>query len=258
MHAVSRRNLLGQAVVLGAAGRVPPSPAATESGTLQGGAGSPARKLKVVVCGGHPGDPEYGCGGTVARYSDLGHEVVLLYLNRGEWPPNPAPEAGKSRMAEAKAACEILRARPLDAGQLNGEGGRRRRPLRAIPARSLRPRAPTSSSPSGPSTTMPTTGRSRCWPTTPGSSWARSSPSTITRSRTARTRSSSRRRTTSISPRPNRGNAGPATPTPARLRTSIYALQEMVTRMRGVESGHRQAEGFIRHVQSPDFGLPMA
>jgi LmbE family N-acetylglucosaminyl deacetylase len=32
----------------------------------------PARgRLKVVVTGGHPGDPEYGCGGTVARYSDL-------------------------------------------------------------------------------------------------------------------------------------------------------------------------------------------
>jgi len=38
----------------------------------------------------------------------------------------------------------------------------------------------------------------------------------------------------------------------------FYALQEMVTRMRGVESGHKQAEGYIRHVQSPDFALPMA
>ena len=37
-----------------------------------------------------------------------------------------------------------------------------------------------------------------------------------------------------------------------------YALQEMVTRMRGIESGHKQAEGFIRHVQSPDCALPMA
>ena len=38
----------------------------------------------------------------------------------------------------------------------------------------------------------------------------------------------------------------------------FYAFQELVTRMRGVESGHRQAEGYIRHVQSPDFALPMA
>lgn len=75
-----------------------------------------ARKLKIVVVGGHPGDPEYGCGGTVARFTELGHEVVLLYLNDGAWPPTPAPV----RVAEAKKACEILKARPLYAGQANG------------------------------------------------------------------------------------------------------------------------------------------
>ena len=37
----------------------------------------------------------------------------------------------------------------------------------------------------------------------------------------------------------------------------FYALQEMVMKMRGIESGHKQAEGYIRHVQSPDVGLPM-
>ena len=36
--------------------------------------------LKIVIAGGHPGDPECGCGGTVARYTALGAEVVLLYL----------------------------------------------------------------------------------------------------------------------------------------------------------------------------------
>jgi N-acetylglucosamine malate deacetylase 1 len=45
---------------------------------------SSAQALKIVVTGGHPGDPECGCAGTIARYSDLGHDVVLLYLNRGE------------------------------------------------------------------------------------------------------------------------------------------------------------------------------
>ena len=38
----------------------------------------------------------------------------------------------------------------------------------------------------------------------------------------------------------------------------FYSLQELVTRMRGIESGHQQSEGYIRHVQSPDFGLPLA
>ena len=36
----------------------------------------------------------------------------------------------------------------------------------------------------------------------------------------------------------------------------FYALQELVGRMRGIESGYRQAEAFIRHVQSPEFSLP--
>ena len=37
----------------------------------------------------------------------------------------------------------------------------------------------------------------------------------------------------------------------------FYKLQEQVTRMRGIESGHRQAESYIRHIQSPDFALPL-
>jgi LmbE family N-acetylglucosaminyl deacetylase len=75
-----------------------------------------ARKMKIVVTGGHPGDPEYGCGGTVARMTALGHEVVLLYLNNGAWPPTPAPIRAK----EAAKACKILKARPAYAGQING------------------------------------------------------------------------------------------------------------------------------------------
>ena len=73
-------------------------------------------KFKVVVAGGHPGNPEYGCGGTIARLTALGHEVVLLYLNNGAWPPTPA----ETRIAEAAKACKILRSRPAYAGQING------------------------------------------------------------------------------------------------------------------------------------------
>jgi N-acetylglucosamine malate deacetylase 1 len=57
------------------------------------------------------------------------------------------------------------------------------------------------------------------------------------------------------------------TPTEARKRHAcfahasqfpekFYALQEQVTRMRGIERGCRHAESVIRHVQSPDPGLP--
>jgi N-acetylglucosamine malate deacetylase 1 len=78
--------------------------------------GNSGRKIKVVVCGGHPGDPEYGCGGTIARLTQMGHEVVLFYLNDGGWPPT----SSEVRVAEAKKACELLNARPLYAGQKNG------------------------------------------------------------------------------------------------------------------------------------------
>ena len=74
------------------------------------------RKAKIIVAGGHPGDPEYGCGGTIASLVEQGHEVVLLYLNDGGWPPTPAA----TRLAEAKRACELLGARPVYAGQTNG------------------------------------------------------------------------------------------------------------------------------------------
>ncbi len=75
-----------------------------------------ARKSKIVVTGGHPGDPEYGCGGTIARLSSLGHQVVLLYMNDGAWQETSAAV----RIAEAKKSCEILKARPAYANQING------------------------------------------------------------------------------------------------------------------------------------------
>jgi LmbE family N-acetylglucosaminyl deacetylase len=40
-------------------------------------------KLKVLVAGAHPDDPESGYGGTIARYVDHSHEVAILYLTRG-------------------------------------------------------------------------------------------------------------------------------------------------------------------------------
>jgi LmbE family N-acetylglucosaminyl deacetylase len=70
--------------------------------------------VKIVIVGGHPGDPEYGCGGTVARYADAGHQVALLYLNRGE---KTCGEEHPPRVEEARRACSILRATPVFAAQ---------------------------------------------------------------------------------------------------------------------------------------------
>jgi len=80
------------------------------------------RRLKVIVAGGHPDDPESGAGGTMARYADLGHDVVALYLTRGEAgiEGKSHQEAAAIRTAECQKACEILKARPLFARQVDG------------------------------------------------------------------------------------------------------------------------------------------
>jgi N-acetylglucosamine malate deacetylase 1 len=101
---VSRRKLLASAMAL---------PLLAES---------PAHPLKIVVAGGHPGDPECGCAGTIARYTALGHHVVLLYLNRGEGYCGGAglSRCADIRTAEAGKACQILKARAAFAGQYDG------------------------------------------------------------------------------------------------------------------------------------------
>ncbi|MBZ5595682.1 MAG: PIG-L family deacetylase [Acidobacteriia bacterium] len=86
-------------------------------------AGAADRRLKVIVVGAHPDDPESSCGGTMARYADSGHEVVALYLTRGEAgiPGKTESEAAAIRTAEAQRACSILKARAVFAGQIDGK-----------------------------------------------------------------------------------------------------------------------------------------
>jgi LmbE family N-acetylglucosaminyl deacetylase len=81
-----------------------------------------AKKLKVVAAGGHPDDPESGAGGTIARYADLGHDAVNLYLTRGEAgiAGKTHDEAAAIRSAEIGKACAILKARAIFAGQIDG------------------------------------------------------------------------------------------------------------------------------------------
>jgi LmbE family N-acetylglucosaminyl deacetylase len=80
------------------------------------------RGLKIVCVGGHPDDPESGCGGTLARYAELGHSVTVIYLTRGEAgiPGKSHDEAATIRSAECLASCKILGAKPVFAGQIDG------------------------------------------------------------------------------------------------------------------------------------------
>ena len=73
----------------------------------------PGKKLKVVVFGGHPDDPESGAGGLIALLTRQGHEVILAYGTafRGGRRCFDRPEA-EVRREEASAACKVLDATP--------------------------------------------------------------------------------------------------------------------------------------------------
>jgi LmbE family N-acetylglucosaminyl deacetylase len=105
MMRLSRRQFLAHTLPALAVGQVPQN-----------------RLLKIVCVGGHPDDPESGCGGTLARYAALGHSVTVVYLTRGEAgiPGKSHDEAGAIRAAECVAACRILSAKPVFAGQVDG------------------------------------------------------------------------------------------------------------------------------------------
>ena len=83
----------------------------------------PGEKNKMIVVGGHPGDPEVCCGGTMALYSGHGHEVVTAYLNRGEAgvAGKSKEEAARIRTREAQAACGILHSRAAFLTQADGD-----------------------------------------------------------------------------------------------------------------------------------------
>ena len=82
-----------------------------------------SRKLKVVMAGGHPDDPETCAGGTAARYADRGHEVVMLYLTKGEAgiKGKTPEETAAQRTGEVEKACAILKCRSRFAGQIDGK-----------------------------------------------------------------------------------------------------------------------------------------
>ena len=82
-----------------------------------------ARKVKIICVGGHPDDPESGCGGTLAKLATAGNDVTIIYLTRGEAgiEGKSYSEAASIRSLEAEEACKILNAKPVFAGQVDGD-----------------------------------------------------------------------------------------------------------------------------------------
>jgi LmbE family N-acetylglucosaminyl deacetylase len=251
MHSLSRRALLGQTGLLAGSAMANP---AQPAGHPAPGDGSRGRKLKIIVTGGHPGDPEYGCGGTIARYASLGHEVVLLYLNRGEWPPGAD---GASRVAEAAKACEILGARPLYGGHPNSKAvvdAAHYDEFRNLLA-AERPDAVFTHWP------IDNHADHRAISMLTYDAWLKLKKSfalyyfeVSNGEDTLQFAPTHYVDITATEPQKRRACYAHASQTPDRY----YDLQRQVTRLRGIESGHEHAEGYIRHVQSPDFALPLA
>lgn len=78
---------------------------------------------RVIVCvGGHPDDPESGCGGTLSLYAKAGHKVIIVYLTRGDAgiSGKTLTEAATIRTREAEEACSIIGAKPYFFGQVDG------------------------------------------------------------------------------------------------------------------------------------------
>jgi len=238
-HSISRRQVLAAAIGVG---------------TLR--ADTP-KKLKIIVTGGHPGDPEYGCGGTVARYSDLGHDVTLLYLNRGEkgCPDTPQDAGSRVRVPEANRACEILKARPLFAAQCDGNAvvdpahyEEFRKLLEATRPDVLFTHWPIDGHPDHRAISMLAydawlrMGKKFAfyyYEVSNGEDTLMFSPTHFVD-------------ITAAEPRKRAACYAHASQAPDKF----YALQSQVTRFRGLESGHLHAEAYIRHVQSPNHQLP--
>jgi N-acetylglucosamine malate deacetylase 1 len=237
MRLLSRRNFLAGSTAFGSFAR--------------------PKKLKVVVTGGHPGDPEYGCGGTVAKYSDLGHEVTLLYLNRGEKGcPNKTPKAcGETRVAEAQRACEILKARARFADETDGEAIVDQAHYEAI--RQLLE----SEKPDIVFTQWPIDNHRdhRATSTLVYDAWLRMGKrfalyyyEVSDGEDTLMFHPTDYVDITQTEPRKRVACYAHASQSPDRF----YSLQSQVTHFRGIESGHAQAEAFIRHTESLGNFLP--
>ncbi len=216
-----------------------------------------SRKLKIVVAGGHPGDPEYGCGGTIARYTDLGHDVVLLYLNRGGGgsPKLPGGQLAALRTSEAAKACEILKARPAFAGQIDGQAivdpthyEEFRKLLEAERPDVVFTQWPIDNHPDHRATSMLAydawlhMGKKFAfyyYEVSDGEDTQMFSPTHYVD-------------ITEVEPRKRAACFAHASQTPDRY----YALETEIARFRGIAGGYQQAEAFIHQTQSPAGLLP--
>ncbi len=100
----------------------------------------------VLVVMAHPDDPEFFCGGTVARWAAQGREIVYLLLTRGDKgadePGVDPADLAKTRSEEQSAAAAVLGVKDVrfldyHDGELRVDQGLRRDVTRVV--RQVRP-----------------------------------------------------------------------------------------------------------------------
>ena len=64
--------------------------------------------MNILAIGAHPDDIEYGCAGTLVKYADRGHRILLMILTGGE-----EGGSGEERQQEQSAAAEIIGAQQV-------------------------------------------------------------------------------------------------------------------------------------------------
>jgi LmbE family N-acetylglucosaminyl deacetylase len=79
--------------------------------------------MKVLAVGAHPDDLEILCGGTLARFAQGGHEVVMCHASRGDRGSfvHTSEEIAALRWEEATRAAEICGAEARSLGLSDGE-----------------------------------------------------------------------------------------------------------------------------------------
>lgn len=67
-------------------------------------------KLRVLAVGAHPDDLEIRCGGTLARFAEAGHHVMMCHATNGNKGHKTIPpdELAQIREKEARAAAGII------------------------------------------------------------------------------------------------------------------------------------------------------
>jgi LmbE family N-acetylglucosaminyl deacetylase len=64
--------------------------------------------MNILAIGAHPDDIEFGCGGTLLKYSEQGHKVYMLVLSKGDKGGDPAV-----RQKEQEDSARILKVEKL-------------------------------------------------------------------------------------------------------------------------------------------------